>query len=132
MFSQWKPEVFYYDINNFVELEQAIQNSQYGIYICCSDGPYVFHGNDTIDYDLCNELGVTVAEMHYLGGTIIGDNSDFGIEIVAPAEINLNCNFIMNKFYEIISKYVNNAEIVGNDILVDSKKSNGNNVSCHK
>ena len=48
-----------------------------------------------------------------------------GIEIVAPLSIELTSGFILNKFYEIISKYVDNAIINGNDILIDGKKIMG-------
>ena len=66
-----------------------------------------------------------VAELYHQGGTIIGSNADLGIEIVAPMSIGLDNNYILNKFYEIISKYVDNVMIDGNDILIDGNKVMG-------
>lgn len=123
LFKQWKPEVYYVDVRTLTtELENAVQNEQYGIYISTADSLYAFHGSDDIDYELCEQLGVCVAELYHQGGTIIGDKGDFGIEIVAPKEIGLNTNFILNKFFEIIDKYEDNAVISGNDILINNEK----------
>lgn len=126
LFNQWIPEVTYIDVATLTtELERAVREEKYGIYISVSDGLYAFHGSDVIDYKLCEELGVCVAELYHQGGTIIGSNADLGIEIVAPISLGLDGNFILNKFYEIISKYNENVTIDGNDILVDGKKIMG-------
>lgn len=127
LFSQWIPEVYPIDVRNITTgLEDAVKNEKYGIYISTTDGLYAFHGSDEIDYTLCEELGVYVAELYHQGGTIIGSEKDLGIEIIAPNDIGLDTNFILNKFYEIISKYVSgNVTIDGNDILIDDKKVMG-------
>lgn len=126
LFSQWIPEVTYIDVATLTtELEKAVRERKYGIYISVSDGLYAFHGTDEIDYELCDSLNVCVAELYHQGGTIIGSNADLGIEIVAPMSIGLDNNYILNKFYEIISKYVDNVTIDGNDLLVNDKKVMG-------
>lgn len=123
LFNQWRPEVYPINVKTLTtELENAIRNEKYGIYLSVSDSLYAFHGSDDINYKLCEKLGVYVAELFYKGGTIIGSPLDLGIEIVAPNYIGLDCQFILNKFYNIISKYLNNVEISGNDILIDGKK----------
>ena len=122
-FNNWKPELYYVDIKTLTtELEKAVQSKQYGIYISKTDGPYAFHGSDEIDYELCENLGVCVAEVYHQGGTIIGDVEDLGIEIIAPLDIGLDTNYLLNKFSEIISKYEENVEINGNDILINGEK----------
>jgi hypothetical protein len=126
IFGKWIPKVVYIDVKTLTtELEKAVKQEEYGIYISVANGLYAFHGNDAIDYELCNSLGIDIAELYYQGGTIIGSSADLGIEIVAPIEIGLDNDFILNKFYEIISKYVDKVTIVGNDILVDGKKVMG-------
>lgn len=126
LFNQWIPEVIYIDVKTLTtELEKAVREEKYGIYISTSNGLYAFHGTDIIDYELCENLGINIAELYHQGGTIIGSNADLGIEIVAPLDIGLDSNYILNKFYEIISKYVDNVVIDGNDILVDGKKVMG-------
>lgn len=126
LFNQWEPEVYPIDVRTLTtELEKAVQNEKYGIYISVADGLYAFHGSDEIDYELCGKLGISVAELYYQGGTIIGSSKDLGIEIVAPSYIGLDANYLLKKFYEIISKYIDNVSISGNDILVDGKKVMG-------
>jgi hypothetical protein len=66
LFNNWTPEIHYIKIADLTtNLEQAILNKQYGVYISVADGLYAFHGSDDIDYDLCKELGVEVAEMRH-------------------------------------------------------------------
>lgn len=126
MFSQWIPEVFYVDVKTLTtELEKAVHEEKYGIYISTANGLYAFHGSDEIDYALCEELGVCVAELYHIGGTIIGSNKDLGIEIVAPANLGLDTNFILQNILRILSKYIDGAIVSGNDILVNGKKIMG-------
>ncbi len=126
LFNQWIPEVTYIDVSTLTtELEKAVREEKYGIYISVSDGLYAFHGTDQINYELCEKLGICVAELYHQGGTIIGSNDDLGIEIVAPIDLGLDNCYILNKFYEIISNYIENVTIDGNDILVDGKKVMG-------
>ena len=104
LFSQWNPEVYHVAVKTLTaELEQAIQNNQFGIYLSTTDGPYVFHGSDVIDYALCEELDVTVAEVFYHGGTIVGGPEDLGIAIVAPRAIGLEHSYIITKFFELLN-----------------------------
>ena len=123
LFSQWKPEVYPIAIEDLtVGLEDAIKNEKYGIYISVAKGLYAFHGGDEINYKQCEEDGIYVAELYHRGGTIIGSEKDFGIEIVAPRNLELKTKDFLDKFCEIISRYEDNVVIAGNDILVDGKK----------
>lgn len=129
LFKQWKPKVYPIAIEDLtIGLEDAVQNEKYGIYISVAKGLYAFHGSDEIDYQQCEQDGVYVAELYHQGGTIIGNEEDLGIEIVAPLELRLSHKDIINKFYEIISKYEDNVEIDGNDILVNGEKVLGSMV----
>lgn len=123
LFNNWKPEVYFIPIEDFAEkVENAIQASEYGIYIPIANGIHAYHGTDEIDYLQCEQEGIQVIELNYNGGTIIGSEDDFSIEIVAPINIGLDFNCIINKFYEIISKYEDNVVIDGNDILINGNK----------
>ena len=123
LFNQWKPEVYPIAIEDLtVGLEEAVQNERYGIYISVANGLYAFHGSDDIDYEECKRDGIHVAELYHIGGTIIGSEEDFGIEIVAPKYLGLEHQYIINKFYEIISRYEDDVVIDGNDILVNGEK----------
>lgn len=122
-FEEWIPEVYRIPISEYATVvEDAILTGKYGIYISHGEGVHAYHGNQPIDYELCENLGVRVVELGYNGGTILGSADDLSIIIVAPAEMGLNHELIINKYLEIISKYVPNTTINGNDILVDGNK----------
>ena len=126
LFERWRPEVYPVRVETLTaELESAARNGKHGIYISVADGLYAFHGTNDIDYALCEELGVCVAELYHNGGTIIGSEKDLGIWICAPAELMLNSGEIIAKFHEIISKHVPGATIDGNDVLVNGEKVMG-------
>lgn len=126
LFEQWIPEVRRTDISIVSEeVERAIKNDDYGIYIPTVSGLYAFYGSEELDLELCKNLNVRPVNMGYSGGTIIGSSEDFSIEILMPACIGINCHDIISKFSEIISKKVQNVTIDGNDILVDGAKVMG-------
>lgn len=105
--------------------ERAMLTGQYGIYISYGEGIHAYHGNLPLDYDLCKELDVRVVELNYAGGTIIGSADDFSIIIVSPETMGLTHEVIIEKFVEIIGKYVPNTTYDGNDILVNGEKVAG-------
>ena len=119
----WIPEIYRVDISEYAAVtEDAIVNGNYGIYISYGEGIHAYHGNQPIDYDLCESLGVRVVELGYEGGTIIGSEADLSIILVAPVDIGYNHEMIIGKYLEVISKYVPGTTIDGNDILVDGNK----------
>lgn len=123
IFNGWVPEVYRIPIKKYAEItENAIRTGQYGIYISYGEGIHAYHGNQPIDYKLCKKLGVRVVELGYNGGTILGSADDLSIIIIAPVGAGLNHDLIFNKYFEIISKYIPNTTINGNDILIDGNK----------
>ena len=121
--NNWIPEVYRVPIKDYAKItENAIKTGQYGIYISYGNGIHAYHGNQPIDYRICRKLGVRVVELGYDGGTILGSADDLSIIIVAPIEAGLNHELIINKYCEIISKYIPNVTIDRNDILVDGNK----------
>lgn len=126
LFAEWKPEVYRIDGEYLAtKMEKAIVDGQYGIYIMTTNNTYAFHGNDPMDYKLCEDLSVEAIELGYSGGTIIGDAQDLGILLVMPREFNITPMMISQKVLSIIGEFIDNAEISGNDILVDGKKVMG-------
>lgn len=127
MFSQWNPKVYYID-EDFLDtqMEKNIQNGVDGIYIIEPKNEYyAFHGNDEIDYDECRKLNVRPIEMHYSGGTIIGNKEDLGILLVIPKDMMISHSVIMRRVMEIIKKDCPTATSVGNDVLVGDEKVMG-------
>ncbi len=126
IFNTWQPEVYYVDVSTLTTtLQNAIKNKQYGIFISTSDNSYAFHGNDEIDYELCEKLNVTPVELYYQGGTIIGGPNDFGIWIFTPTELQFTFYDFITGFYNILSKYISGIVINKNDFLLDNKKIMG-------
>lgn len=125
-FEDWKPEVYRVPIEKYAEVtEDAILTNKYGIYISYGEGIHVYHGNQPIDYDLCEELDVRVVELKYAGGNIVGSADDLSIIIVFPESMGMSHPVIIEKFVDIIGKYVPNTTIDGNDILVNGEKVSG-------
>ena len=119
----WVPEVYRVDISEYAAVtEDAIVNGKYGIYISQGDGIHAYHGNQPIDYELCEKLGVRVVELGYIGGTILGSAADLSIIFVAPVDLGYTHEMIISKYLEAISKYVPGTTVDGNDILVDGNK----------
>lgn len=125
-FERWVPEVRRTDIANVAaEVERAIREEDYGVYIPTVSGTYAFHGEGGIDEDECRRLGVRPVNMGYRGGVIIGSDADFAIEIVAPASLQLTGGEILSKIAQIIGRYMPDVTISGNDILVSGEKIMG-------
>ena len=126
LFKCWNPKIFRVDSSVLSkETSKAILNNQESIFICQGEGIYAFHGDDYIDYDLCNELDVKIVELGYKGGTIIGSNKDLQMLIIFPKIMMMDEATITNKFIETIAKYVPNTTFEKNDILVNNKKVAG-------
>lgn len=119
----WVPEVYRVDISEYAAVtEDAIVNGKYGIYISQGEGVHAYHGNQPIDYELCESLGVRVVELGYEGGTILGSAVDLSIIFVAPVDLGYSHLMIIGKYLEVISKYVPGTTVDGNDILVNGNK----------
>lgn len=125
-FNEWIPEVYRVPIEDYARVtENAILTGQYGIYISYGEGLHAYHGSQPIDYELCKNLDVRVVELNYAGGTIIGSADDLSIIMVFPESMGMEHEIIIGKIVEIISKYVPNTTIDGNDILVNGDKVSG-------
>lgn len=80
---------------------------------------------DEIDMSLFEQYGVRPYNMRYIGGTIISGPEDFSIAIITPSVYGLTCNYYTERIGEFLSKYFDNVEVTGNDILIDGKKIAG-------
>lgn len=126
LFNKWTPEIYRVPIEDYTEVvEKAVLTGQYGIYISYGEGIHAYHGSQPIDHELCESLGVRIVDLYYNGGTIIGSTEDLSIIMVFPESMRMTHEVIIGKIVEIISKYVPNTSIDGNDILVNGKKVSG-------
>lgn len=125
-FANWRPKVYYISVDTFArDVEMAVENAAYGIYIPVADGLYAYHGTDEIDRDLCKQMGVRVIDLNYQGGTIVGSAEDFSIEILYPTTAGITGKDIISKIAEIIGRHMDGVTINGNDLLVNGEKVMG-------
>lgn len=130
-FKIYKPEVYKYPVNQLSEkLKEAVLYEKFGIYMPEDrDGLHAWHGNEEIDYELCKKLNVEVVDIGYSGGTIISSTKDLSMMIVFPKSLELTNEILINKFVEIMSKYIDNVTVDGNDILVNGEKVCGTSLT---
>lgn len=72
--------------------------------------------------DFCIENGITVLDIPSGGGTIVSNINDTVIGISVPDVLQIDSAFILDGIASIIRKYIDNVEIIGNDILVNGGK----------
>ena len=97
-FENWIPEVYRVPIEKYAEVtENAVLTGKYGIYISYGEGIHAYHGNQPIDRELCEELGVRIVDLNYNGGTIIGSSDDLSIIMIFPEELGMTHETIISK-----------------------------------
>lgn len=123
LFQNWKPEVIRPEIKEIgILCQNAVKNEECKIIIPEENGIRVWEGNEKVDHDLCEKLGIQIENVGAGGGTIIGSEKDFSMMLIMPNEIRLTIEDILNKFVQIISRYNINATWSGNDVIIDDKK----------
>lgn len=108
------------DIENRVET--AVIGKTPSIWIPTADSVFVWHGNEPIDAELCDELGVRIYDMNYIGGTIVSGAEDLSFAIIIPEAIDIGTSYVLDKLQGAMSKYLDDVVIDGNDILVGGVK----------
>ena len=123
LLSQWIPKVFRPTLDELAEVcATSIKNEECKIIIPYEEGLHVWEGDQKVDYELCEELGVQVVNASVGGGTFVGSDKDFTMMVVMPRSIGFEYLDILNKLAELISKSVEGIEVNGNDLLLDGKK----------
>ena len=72
--------------------------------------------------EYCQQNNITVYELPAGGGTIVANEGDLQFGLCIPDSLNIESDFILNGMVNILSKYMDNIEIVDNDILLKGKK----------
>jgi hypothetical protein len=105
---------------------QAINNQTPGVWEPIIDKLFVWHGNEYIDTELCDELGVGIYQMpDFVGGNIVSGPEDLSLAFCIPADIDITTEYILNKLKEIMDKYIDGVTIDGNDFLLNGRKIMG-------
>lgn len=117
-------------LTDMTEIEDRVEanviNKIPSVFIPTADAQFAWVGvRDEIDAELFERYSVHPYNMRYIGGTIISGPEDFSIAIITPSSCGLTCNYYMERIGEFLSKYFDNVEVTGNDILIDGKKVAG-------
>lgn len=80
------------------------------------------HTSKPYNEEYCKKNKLPVYHLPSGGGTIVSGKDDIVIAIVVPDNFGVDTTFILNNISRILSKYMDNVEIVDNDILVDNGK----------
>lgn len=103
-------------------VENAIMSKTPSIWIPTADEVFVWHGNEPIDEELCADLGVHIYNMNYIGGTIVSGPEDLSFAVIIPETIDIGTSYMLEKIKDIMSKYIDDVVIDGNDILIGGMK----------
>ena len=123
---KWNPEiieVFAEDINDYANTGKE------GLYFIkhSNNRLYVYRGKEEIDRDYCELNRMTVYDLDYNGGPLIGSVKDLSFGFILPPTFNetrIN-EVILTKLALILKKHGLDASVNRNDILVDDKKVGG-------
>ena len=122
----WNPEVkeiFAEDIMDYANTGKE------GLYFINHNNHrlYVYRGNTEIDTEYCELNRMTIYDLHYGGGPLIGSDIDLSFGFILPSDFNDTqiSNLILTKIVSILKKYGLKATVSGNDILVNEKKVAG-------
>lgn len=116
-------EVYTVDITSIPDaITQAVKAKKPSIFWPSCSRLFVWHGNDALDVGLCGELGIDVLDMGYRGGTIVSGPEDFSFGVLIPETIDVESNYFLFMLQKIFISHGVNAEVSGNDILIDGLK----------
>jgi len=106
-------------------LNILVQKKQNGIVSIYTDTTCVCHGQNTqkqLNTDYCEKNNIPIYPYNSFGGNIVATAEDYGMVFLIPSEINMSESFVLEKVARILTKYFNNVNIEGNDILINNKK----------
>lgn len=103
-------------------VEDAVLSKTPSIWIPTADTVFVWHGNEPIDEELCNQLGIQIYDMNYIGGTIVSGPEDLSFALIIPESIDIGTSYVLEKIKMIMSEYLDDVVIDDNDILVGGMK----------
>ena len=72
--------------------------------------------------EYCQKNNITVYELPAGGGTIVSNKGDLAFGLCVPDNLEIDNYFILDNISDILRKYMDNVEIIDNDILVDGGK----------
>lgn len=105
------------------DVQWVMDNQIISVLFAESDKTFVFSGS-TKDFneEFCIENNIPVFPINTGGGAIVSTPGDLSIGICMPENMWKDATYILNNIKDIMSNYMDNVEVAGNDILVDSKK----------
>ena len=104
------------------EVEGFIKCGTHGIIYGIADSPYTqVHRKTQVDEGVCDGLGYDIIELYHNGGTLVLNQGDFVTGHFGEPENDWHDRFMTHLVDWLKAKGLN-AELVGNDVLVDGYK----------
>ena len=108
-----------------LKLRMLYRDGLYGIVSVDTDKTCVHAGNgkdSNLDEEYCQENDIDIYRYDSYGGNIVATKGDYSIGFILPREIGIESAEILDGFAQILSKYLTDISIQGNDILYQDKK----------
>ncbi len=126
LFNNIEFEYFDGSIDNIVNvIDQYINGDTPAVLIPHADKTFVWTGEKDFNEQYCLEHNIPVKRLGYNGGTIVTGEDDFSIMIIFPSSIDVNMDYLLGKFCEILGGSQKGFSIDENDILLNGDKVAG-------
>lgn len=109
----------------FADIATILQNEQTVLLFEKHETPFIYHGDEPFNEEEAARQSIPVYEGGYMGGTIVGQIGDLSVGIFFPKKIEVRMQDLLHKISEILVSFGENAEVSGNDIMVDGQKAVG-------
>lgn len=101
---------------------KLISSKKPGVLLMNTDITVVYHGSEEFNREYCEEHNIPVVDYHTNGGTLIASDGELSIGVCTPNSTGVSADWMLFKFRDILSKYMDNVVVDNNDIMVDGKK----------
>lgn len=111
-----------YPMNAAGVMLKLISSKEPGILLMDTDILVVYHGDEDFNREYCEKHGIPVVDYYAHGGTLIASDGELSVGICMPNTTGVSADWMLFKFRDILSKYMDNVVVDKNDIMVDGKK----------
>ena len=105
------------------EVQRMLDEKITGVLFVESDETFVFSGTTKeFNEEYCIENNIPIYYIYTRGGTIVSTAGDFSVGICVPKEAWVSDTFFLENITTLMSNYMENVEVSGNDILLNGEK----------
>lgn len=106
-------------------IAEAVRTATPTIFFPYASRKFIWHGNEEVDLELCNNLEIDILTLDYFGGNIVSGPEDFSMGFLVPKTIDVTFEYVLNRFANFYKKYFDDVIIDNNDILINGNKVQG-------